>query len=236
MTSPLTPASSASSAGAAGAGRVAPDVEADVDADVETDGRRARAGRNREAVVDAILELLREGNGRPGAADIAERAGVSLRSVFRHFDDLDTLHAVAVERHTALMAPLFELDWPQPRKGQAYAPIDARVDALVRQRAALYEEMRPVRMVAEALRDRSAPIAAGLDRSRRVLRDQLRRCFAPELDELTSTDRRELFDALEGVSSFAVWQHLRNDQGLSKARASAAMDRSIHSLFASPRS
>jgi AcrR family transcriptional regulator len=200
-------------------------------ADVETDGRRARAERNREAVVDAILELLREGNGQPGAAEIADRAGVSLRSVFRHFDDLDTLHAVAVERHSALIAPLFEIDLPSPAPGTDHAALAGRIDALVRQRATLLEEMRPVRSVAERLRDRSAPIAAGLARSRRFLRDQLRQVFAPELDAVDGTDRRELLDALEVVSSFAAWQHLRDDQGLSKARAAAAMDRAVRALL-----
>jgi TetR/AcrR family transcriptional regulator of autoinduction and epiphytic fitness len=213
-------------------------LKADDAADVaggegETDGRRARAERNRDAVVDAILEILREGNPQPGAAEIAERAGVSLRSVFRHFDDLDTLHAVAVERHSALIAPLFEITLPAAPAGGSWAPLGDRIESFVRQRAVLLEEMRPVRSVAERLRHRSRPIAEGLDRGRRLLRDQLRRVFEPELDALDTNDRRDLFDALEAVTSFGVWQHLRTDQGLSKARAAAAIERSVRALLES---
>lgn len=209
----------------------AADTTADTTAEGETDGRRARAERNRDAVVDAILDIIREGQGQPGAAEIAARAGVSLRSVFRHFDDLDTLHEAAVERHAALIAPLFVLVLPAPADDGMPAPIGARIDALVRQRATLLEEMRPVRSVAERLRDRSAPIAAGLDRSRRLLREQVRGVFAPELEARSGPDRRDLFDALEAATSFALWQQLRVDQGLSKARATAAMDRSVRALL-----
>ena len=53
----------------------------------ETDGRRLRRALNREAVVDALLSLYDEGNLRPGTDRIAERAGISPRSLFRYFDD-----------------------------------------------------------------------------------------------------------------------------------------------------
>ena len=62
------------------------------------DGRTARAARTNDAVVDAWLSLIEEGDLRPGARRIAERAGVSLRSVFHHFEDLETLYATAAER------------------------------------------------------------------------------------------------------------------------------------------
>src|SRR4051794_18549457 len=64
---------------------------------LEVDGRRERARRSREAVVDAILALLREGTLRPGVAQIAARADVSERTVFRHFQDLEQLFAEAAE-------------------------------------------------------------------------------------------------------------------------------------------
>ena len=44
------------------------------------DGRLGRGTRARTAVVDALLDLIEEGDLRPTAPRIAERAGVSLRS------------------------------------------------------------------------------------------------------------------------------------------------------------
>src|SRR5690606_9643914 len=53
------------------------------------DGRTLRRTRNRTAVNTAILELISEGDLHPAAADIADRAGVSHRSILRYYDDLD---------------------------------------------------------------------------------------------------------------------------------------------------
>ena len=195
-----------------------------------TDGRRARAERSRDAVVDAILELLYEGNRQPGAADIAERAGVSLRSVFRHFDDLETLHAVAVAKHVELISPLFELVLPVDATG-APAPVGRRIEAVVRQRAKLYEEMVLVRVVAERLRDRSSSIRAGLERSNRILKAQLLDAFAPELDGRDKAGRRAFGDALDLAASYAAWRQLREDQGLSAARAAATTELLLTALL-----
>src|SRR5262249_37334621 len=76
------------------------------------EGRRARAERNRDAVVEAILDLIREGIENPSVNEIAERSGVSVRSVFRHFDDLESLRTAAIEVHVRQVGPLFELDVP----------------------------------------------------------------------------------------------------------------------------
>ena len=84
----------------------------------EVDGRRARGARNRDAVVTAILELLREGNPEPGAHEIAERSGVSVRSVFRHFDDLESLYEAAVEQMVERSRDLYQ---PPPAKGSRFA-------------------------------------------------------------------------------------------------------------------
>jgi hypothetical protein len=66
---------------------------------VALDGRRARSARSREAAADAILDLLDEGlTELPGAAEVAERSGLSTRTVFRLFDDLESLYAAAVMR------------------------------------------------------------------------------------------------------------------------------------------
>ncbi|HRE00682.1 MAG TPA: TetR family transcriptional regulator, partial [Ilumatobacteraceae bacterium] len=68
---------------------------------VQVDGRRGRRDRNRDAVVDALLTLYHDGVLEPSADAIAEQAGLSARSLFRYFDDLDDLQRAAVERHAA---------------------------------------------------------------------------------------------------------------------------------------
>lgn len=215
------------SSGARAAATRPPKAAADTDAEaaVAVDGRRARGERNRDAVVDAILDLIIEGNSKPSAAEIAERAGVSMRSVFRHFDDLESLYAAALDRHVERLRPLFAAP-------SANGSLEARVAALVEHRARLYEAMTPVRRVGIRLRDRSEALRQGLETGRRVLRDQLGDLFADELGPLEAKRRREVLDALEVVSSWESWDQLRTAQGRSVARASAALGRSVGALLA----
>ena len=66
--------------------------------DETTDGRTARRDRNRELVLDAALELFREGHLEPTALQVAERSGLSPRSVFRYFEDTEALLRAAIAR------------------------------------------------------------------------------------------------------------------------------------------
>lgn len=188
------------------------------------DGRRARAERNRDAVVEAILDLLREGDAAPTADAIAARSGVSVRSVFRHFDDLESLHAAAVERHSERIAPMFEPPAP-------VGPVGRRIDELAARRARLFEEMTPIRRVGERLRGRSDVIDERLDFARRLLRQQLEELFATELAAVPAGERRELLDALDIATAWGTWDRLRTDQGCTVARARAVVVRTLRALL-----
>ncbi|HSR57581.1 MAG TPA: TetR family transcriptional regulator [Candidatus Binataceae bacterium] len=102
------------------------------------DGRRARGERARAAVVDAILDLLQEGDLRPTAERIAARAGVSLRLVFHHFADIESLYAAAADRQTERLTALF-------KPISADGPFAARLEAFLQQRARMWERIAPVR-------------------------------------------------------------------------------------------
>src|SRR6187402_342271 len=75
-----------------------------------TDGRSLRRERNRDSVIEALLALVSEGNMDPGGAEIAERAGVSHRSVFRYFDDLGDLIRTAIDTELTRACSLGEID------------------------------------------------------------------------------------------------------------------------------
>jgi TetR/AcrR family transcriptional regulator of autoinduction and epiphytic fitness len=190
----------------------------------ETDGRRARAERNRDAVVEAILDLICEGVQYPTADLIAERSGVSVRSVFRHFDDLESLYAAAVDRHSERIRGLFV---PPPPGGS----LAERIDALAARRSRLFEAMTPVRLAGERLRGRSAVIDERLAFARELLRDQVATLFEPELATETGSARRDLLDAVEAASSWSNWNLLRTEQGCSVARARAVMVRTLTGLL-----
>lgn len=187
------------------------------------DGRRARAERNRDAVVEAILDLLREGIESPNVSEIAERSGVSVRSVFRHFDDLESLHIAAIEVHLQQVWHLFAVELPE-------GPVELRVAALVEQRARLYEDIAPIRRVAERRRRTSPAITAKLGVARRFLRNQVRQCFTPELSRRGGSTADDLLDALELAAGWSSWETLRTEQGLSVARAKRVLGLSLTCL------
>ena len=103
------------------------------DAAVDVDGRRLRREQNREAVLVALVELFHEGNYQPSAAEIADRAGLSQRSLFRYFDDVDDLNRAAIERQQEAARPLLDPGVT------ADAPTAEKVDRTVAARIALFE-------------------------------------------------------------------------------------------------
>ena len=90
---------------------------------------------------------MREGRTPPSVEEVAERAGVSVSSVFRYFDSLDDLHAQTIERYFERYEPLFEV--PARPDGSTAERVAALVDA----RLELYETIAPI---ARAARVRAA--------------------------------------------------------------------------------
>jgi len=188
------------------------------------DGRAARAERTRDAVVDALLALIEEGDLRPTAQRVAGRAGVSLRSVFQHFEQLDELHAAAADRQ---VQRVFSMARPVPREG----PLDARLDAFVAQRARVLEAISPVRRSAVLSEPWAPEIAKRLRAVRRLGRREIERVFEPELTRRPPAARRELVEAMTVAASWSAWEALRTHQDLSPAQARRVMARTLRALL-----
>ena len=182
-----------------------------------TDGRNQRRDRNREAVVSALLELYREGNLGPSTDEIAARAGISARSLFRYFDDVDSLVRAAIARQQEHVAPLYALDIP------AGAALDERIERFVTARLRLLQGMGEVGRVARTLAAHQPLILAELARIRHRLRVQLADTFAPELDALSPGDRQATLAAADVIVSWEALDLMHNDQGLPVDQVEAAM-------------
>lgn len=187
----------------------------------EADGRRLRRDRNRDAVVQALLGLYREGVLDPSIDEIAARSGVSARSVFRYFDDVDSLADAAITHQLLDVAHLLPL---------STTPADAlpaRVAAAARQRAALFEAIGSAGIVSRLKAPFNHVVAERLRENRASLRHQLAALFAAEL---ASAPAHRLA-ALDVLTSFESWQLLRHDQGLSPAEAEGALCAAITELL-----
>jgi TetR/AcrR family transcriptional regulator, regulator of autoinduction and epiphytic fitness len=188
------------------------------------DGRTERAERTRRALVDALLSLLDEGILRPTAERIAERAGVSERSLFQHFSDREQLYeAVARAQYERVLGTLEPID--------ASLPLSERIDAFVDQRARLYELSKGVRRAAQLLEPDSGAVAGWLATARKTGAVDVERVYRAELQAAPERERAALRAALVSASAWSAWESYRFHQGLGVGRARAAMRTTLAALL-----
>jgi AcrR family transcriptional regulator len=184
------------------------------------DGRTVRAERTRQALVDALLALLDEGEMRPTAERIAERAGVSERSVFQHFPDREQLfEAVGRQQYERVMPTLRPVD--------TSLPLPDRIDAFVAQRARLYELIKGVRRAALLMEPESHAVAGWLEAARKAKAAEVERVFRRELEEADDATRA----ALVAAAAWSAWESYRFHQGLGIEQARAAMRAALAALL-----
>jgi AcrR family transcriptional regulator len=195
------------------------------DSATETDGRRLRRSRNRDAAVDALLAIYREGRLDPSAAEIAERAGLSPRSLFRYFDDVDDLVRAAIERQTQIVFPALE------RRVDAHLDTDARITQFVDLRLALFDTVGRVGRVTRLHAPFHDEIRSNLAVMRTYLRRQVELTFAAELARHDADQRRATIAALDVLCSYESVELLLDDQGLSQAQTHATLVRGVTALL-----
>ena len=185
-----------------------------------TDGRLRRSQRSGQAILEALLQLVGEGHVAPTAQQVAARAGVGIRTVFRRFSDMESLFAEMDARLQAEVAPLLLDGRPEGR-------IAERARALIRQRVALFERIAPFKRSGNLKRQRSPFLQDRHTALVRELRADLQR-WLPELRRSPA----DLADALDLALSFEAWDRLRVEQRLSRERAQAAVERTVLALVA----
>jgi TetR/AcrR family transcriptional regulator, regulator of autoinduction and epiphytic fitness len=191
----------------------------------QRDGRTVRAERTRQGLVDSLLALLDEGHVRPTAAEIAERAGVSERSVFQHFPDRETFfEAVAREQYERIMPTLVPID--------TTLPLPERIEQFVAQRAHLYERIGGVRRAALLIEHESPSVAGWLTAARKAKAAEAERVFRRELEAIPGDEREPSRAALVALCAWGSWESWRTHQRLSVARARAALAAGIDALLA----
>lgn len=168
------------------------------------DGRTLRRTRNRDAVIVALLAIIREGDLQPGAAEIAERAGVSHRSIFRYFDDLDDLVRTAIAHAFSKAGPMGEI--PDIGVGS----LDERIASFVNARVSLFEHVDGTMQLAQMRAPTIPSINEGIAAIAEVFRAQIAEHFGTELDGVAKDERLLLVDAVLTLTSYDSFStHLR---------------------------
>ncbi len=176
-----------------------------------TDGRHRRSDRSRQKIIDALFSLLKEGNMSPSAAGVAERAGVGLRTVFRHFEEMDSIY-------NEMTAHMLGEVLPKARAPYRSSHWQDRLMECIQRRAEIYEDVFPIRVCMSLRRYQSD-----------FLMEQYNRDLAMERDELVALLPEDIasdkiaFSAIETALGFQTWRRLREDSGLSVPDAKAVV-------------
>ena len=166
-----------------------------------------------------MLDLIHAGDLAPSAEQVAQRADVGLRTVFRHFQDMDSLFremsvVIMGELHAAAEAPFRSADWRE------------RVVELVERRGWAFEKVGPFLRATSLLQRRSKYM--DIDHARLV--KALREILKQQLPPAVAGDRLKL-EALDLLLSFEAWSRLRREQGLSAQRAQDTLAAGVRRLI-----
>lgn len=188
------------------------------------DGRSARRERNREIVVDAVLDAIEAGATIPTIRRVAELAGVSERSIFRYFGDLDELLSAAIESAMKRYGPYARI------ADEGRGALEERLEALVEARLLVWVRSDAAASLVRA-RAASLPVLhASLVESRVKLREQTERHLSDLLDELPADRRSDVLHMVEVVVSYESFR-MQIDAGASSEQVRARWGYALRMLL-----
>jgi AcrR family transcriptional regulator len=192
---------------------------------VSSDGRNRRAAETRRKVIEAAKAMITETSVAPTVVGVAKRADVSVRSVFQHFGDVESLFVTVVDS--------VGKDLVVPPSTSEALPLPERVDSFTRNIGQLYEQIVPLRVAAGQFVNHPGLIERGLI-IQNGLRDALSRIFEHEFALLSDSGKESVADAIMSALSLDAWISLRRNQNLSFERAVAAWRLTLGALLALP--
>lgn len=183
------------------------------------DGRRLRSERSRKCIVDALIALIRKHEILPSAERVSEEANVGLRTVFRHFEDMDSLYQEVGEHIEAEISPLVH---------QPFASTDWRDQILemIERKATVFEWIMPFKLQSNARLLQSDFLQ---EKHRCAVANDIERLHGIAPDDIRNDDI--LFSALSAATSFDVWIRLRKDQHKTPEQAKQVMQRTVKALL-----
>jgi AcrR family transcriptional regulator len=176
-------------------------------------GGRGRRGRRRRRIVDAVIVLVGERPFVDITLDaVAERAGVSVKTVLRQFGSRDGLLTASMDVAMA--------DTEDERRAPVGDPLGA-----VRVIVDHYESRGRTALLMLAQEGHDPVAHAATSRGKSMHRAWVRDAFAP------ATDDDAVLDLLVVATDVYTWKLLRLDRGHSRAVTEQRMHRLVQSLL-----
>jgi AcrR family transcriptional regulator len=185
---------------------------------------RARADaveETRRRILTAVWQLgLEAASMEIVLGDVADRAGVTVRTVLRHFGSKDGLFAATQDFVSAEL--LEERGVPAP--GDTRAAVTAVFDE--------YEDVGDWVITMLGQENTVPDVRRMTDRGRALHREWVRAVFGPRLPADGSGD--EVLDLLVVATDVYTWKLLRRDRGLDRDAAERRVDALVRAVLADP--
>lgn len=185
------------------------------------DGRSLRRERNRQDIVDALLGLIENGETEISAALIASKAGLSERSIFRYFDDVNDLY-----RSVCDLAFSKEIEYALIDDA-GVGSLDTKIENFVNQRVRIYTMNEKIAPAARSFAFKNPIIKNQLVVGRKLLRTQIIKHFAEELSVFDKQQQQAAVAIIDSLTTFEYYDIMRSDQKMSVQAIKSVLAESI---------
>ena len=185
------------------------------------DGRSLRRERNRQDIVDALLGLIENGETEISAALIASKAGLSERSIFRYFDDVNDLY-----RSVCDLAFSKEIEYALIDDA-GVGSLDTKIENFVNQRVRIYTMNEKIAPAARSFAFKNPIIKNQLVVGRKLLRTQIIKHFAQELSVFDKQQQQVAVAIIDSLTTFEYYDMMRSDQKMSVQTIKSVLTESI---------
>ena len=168
------------------------------------DGRFARSKKTKDAIVRALLKLLRN-TPFPTAEQVAKESKIGLRTVYRQFKDMESIYLSLHEECMHSLGQIFNSDVDLDR------PFNERVSFAIRERFTIYEKYETLFIATISNSARLPTLVNQVAESYQVMRKRFIK-IVPEIENLSTIKSDLLFTRILFPSWFSLRNVLKHDQ------------------------
>jgi len=168
------------------------------------DGRRLRSVTSQNIIVDAMMTLIQRGILEPTAQQVADEAGIGIRTVFRQVQDKENLFLKMDEKVRARLQETLK------RAANPRGNLKERIEGLIELEAELFENNLQFLRATLANKWKYNTLQKNYERNQRNIKSLLY-AWIPELENLSESQQI----LLTSVNSAGYWIELRENLVLS---------------------
>ncbi len=190
--------------------------------------RRPPPSERRTRALDAFIDLVLERGAHPRPEEVAERADVSIASLYRYFTDLDELRNDAVARIAERYRDLFVISTI------GAGPREQRITSFAKSRLALHETLHPLELLSCSTGHHDSSAQAHVDATRCAMAEQVERHFDIEMRTLGRARRDDIVTTIAALTSVETWHQFRHTHGRTASQTQRAWVAAIDGILPDP--